>query len=308
MINPTKRETIVVSADGTPIAAQEHGAPPQAAPALVLVHGYPNTHAVFSRLLPHLVEKYRVLTFDTRGSGNSGHPAAAQMYRLDKLDQDFAAVADALAPGEKIHYVGHDIGGVIGWDLLAHPQHAQRIATFTTFGAPSFDMFGTWFRKRIAVRDQPFGLLDIVNQMLRIPEFWGFLIPGVNKLAWQTGLFEAAVRWFNAMSGEPRETPYSPQDGHAQGKIYTANFGARVLRPRRSPLPSDIPVQSLDGLYDRFFSNSLQAAMDFSGAIVEHHPYRGGHWGFTTSEGAAEAARRIDRFVSQHVVLAQEEL
>lgn len=282
-------EHVVKSADGTPIAVQEYGQPRGTAPTLVMLHGYPNSHAVWFPILPWLVDEFHVLTYDMRGVGNSGKPDDVDSYVLDRLDEDFSAVVDNFAPDERVHYIGHDFGGVIGWDLLTKPELALRIASFTTFGAPSFDMFGAWFRKHVAFADQPFGLLDILNQMIRIPEFWGFAAKPVVAATWariprSTSIFDQAVRWLHKMSNEPREANHPNDDGYHAGLAYTANFSDRVMNPRYTSLPEGTPpVQTLEGVYDRFFSNEFQASMDSFGIPIERRLYNAGHWGIATT-------------------------
>ena len=282
-------EHIVTSADGTEIAVQEYGLPPENAPTLVMLHGYPNSHAVWFPMIPLLIDEFHVLTFDMRGVGGSGKPDNVHAYALDRLDEDFVAVIDNFASGKRVHYIGHDFGGVIGWDLLAKPELCSRIASFTTFGAPAFDMFGAWFRKHLATGDLPFGLLDILNQMLRIPEFWGYAARPVVSATWakipgSTSIFDAGVRRFNNISGEPRETGYPNVDGYHAGLAYTANFTDRVMNPRYTRLPEGAPpVQTLEGVYDRFFSNEFQASMDSFGIAIERRHYNAGHWGIATS-------------------------
>jgi len=295
-------EYTVTSADGTAIAAQEYGLSTEDAPTIVLLHGYPNSHAVWFPILPLLVDEFHVLTFDMRGVGKSGKPSNVEDYVLDRLDEDFAAVVDGFAPGKRVHYVGHDFGGVIGWDLLAKPELSSRIASFTTFGAPSFDMFGGWFRRHLATGDVPFGLLDILNQMLRIPEFWGYAAKPVVSATWakvpgSTSIFDAVVRRLNRISGEPREANYPNVDGYHAGLAYTANFTDRVINPRYVRLPEGTPpVQSLEGVYDRFFSNEFQASMDSFGTPVVRRHYNAGHWGIATTANT-EIAELITSWV-----------
>lgn len=289
-------ESIATSADGTPISYFEYGKARGTAPTIVLVHGYPNTHAVFYGMVKELAPHYHIVSIDTRGSGKSGHPTRVEDYTIDKLNQDYMAVVSQAAPGEKVTYVGHDFGGIIGWDLLAHPESRATIGRYVTFSSPSFEQWSQWLRTRTALADQPFGILDVASQMIRIPEFWGFLVPGVPEASWAVGTFGAVVRCFNRMSDEPREGNYSNADGLAQARMYQANFGERILNPRYTHLENTPPILSLDATGDRFFDRDFIYSMDAQQPEVIHRSYEGGHWGLTTNP--QEVSRLLREFMN----------
>lgn len=287
---------MATSADGTPISYFEYGQPKESAPTIVLVHGYPNTHAVFYGLLPHLVDKYHVISIDTRGSGDSGHPDAIEAYTIDRLNEDYLAVVNQAVPGKKVTYVGHDFGGIIGWDLLRHPETRATIGRYITFGSPSFEQWAQWTRERLDPTDQPFGVLDFANQMIRIPEFWSFLVPGVPEASWSAGTFDAAVSYLNTLSDEPRESGYSNADGLAQARAYQANFGDRIMNPRYSRIEDTPPLLSLSGTRDRFFTRDFIHCIDAQQPEVVHWTYDAGHWGIMVIPD--QIAGQIDRFIS----------
>lgn len=284
-----EKESTATSSDGTKISYFEYGRSRGSAPTIVLVHGYPNTHAVFYGLVKKLSAKYHVVSIDTRGSGHSGHPKDKNAYTLDHLDDDFLAVVKKAAPGEKVTYVGHDFGGIIGWDLLRRQDTRALVGRYITLGSPSFEQWSQWFKKRSAPGDQPFGILDIANQMIRIPEFWGFLVPGVPEISWKTGAFEAVVAGFNRSAGEPRESGYSSADGLAQARAYQANFADRIGHPRYKTLNNPPPMISLDATQDRFFSRDFVRSMDVQPGVI-HRDVPGGHWGLETDADATATA------------------
>ena len=88
----------VPSADGTRIAVQDSGAPRPDAPMLVAVHGYPDNHTVWDALVAELADRYRVVTYDVRGTGDSDKPGPRSAYRVDRLTEDLRAVLDACPP------------------------------------------------------------------------------------------------------------------------------------------------------------------------------------------------------------------
>lgn len=61
------RDTLVVDAGDVRLTAHVSG--PREAPPLVLVHGYPDSAAVWEPLRAQLDGRYRVITYDVRGAG-----------------------------------------------------------------------------------------------------------------------------------------------------------------------------------------------------------------------------------------------
>lgn len=95
---------------------------------VMLVHGFPDTHAVWRKQILALVEAgYRVIAPDTRGCGETDLPDnVPASYTLPTLVDDLRALLDALDL-ETVKLVGHDWGAVIGWQfVLAHPQRVER--------------------------------------------------------------------------------------------------------------------------------------------------------------------------------------
>jgi haloacetate dehalogenase len=44
-------------------------------PPLLLLHGYPQTHAIWHKVAPRLAQRFNVVAADLRGYGDSGKPA-----------------------------------------------------------------------------------------------------------------------------------------------------------------------------------------------------------------------------------------
>ncbi len=94
-------------------------------PAVVLLHGFPETHASFALQMPALVAAgFRVAALDLRGYGASDRPRRG--YDLRTLAADVSALADELGP-EPVRLVGHDWGGAITWYMASHrPWRLER--------------------------------------------------------------------------------------------------------------------------------------------------------------------------------------
>ncbi|SJN14340.1 4-carboxymuconolactone decarboxylase [Halomonas citrativorans] len=105
----------------------------EANPLVVLAHPLGMSQAVWDDIIPVLLPRYRVLTWDLPGHGASQAVSGAQVTPAN-------LVAEALALAElsgaaRFHFVGTSIGGVIGQQLIA--EHSDRLlsATLTNTGA-----------------------------------------------------------------------------------------------------------------------------------------------------------------------------
>jgi pimeloyl-ACP methyl ester carboxylesterase len=96
-------------------------------PDVLLVHGFPDDHAVWRKQIPALVAAgYRVIAPDTRGCGDSDMALRVADYRVDVLVSDLVGVLDALGI-EKVRLVAHDWGAIQGWYLaMRHPERVER--------------------------------------------------------------------------------------------------------------------------------------------------------------------------------------
>lgn len=80
-------------------------------PALVLLHGWPETWYAWAREMPALAKEYTVIAIDLRGLGDSSPaPNDANGYTATALASDVRAVTDKLNQ-HSIFLAGHDWGG-----------------------------------------------------------------------------------------------------------------------------------------------------------------------------------------------------
>lgn len=102
-----------------------------AGPPLVLLHGFPQTHAMWHRLAPDLARTHRVVCFDLRGYGWSSAPrgdAAHETYSKRAMGRDVVAVMEALGH-VRFAVAGHDRGARVAYRLaLDEPGRVERLA------------------------------------------------------------------------------------------------------------------------------------------------------------------------------------
>lgn len=134
------------------LAVREWGDGDTHRPTVVLVHGYPDTSAVWLAVAERLAARYHVVAYDVRGAGASAAPSGTEAYRLERLVEDLAAVIDATtaaAPDRPVHLVGHDWGSIQGWEAVTTEPLAGRIASFTSISGPWLANVSYGLRKRM---------------------------------------------------------------------------------------------------------------------------------------------------------------
>jgi haloacetate dehalogenase len=108
-------------------------------PPLLLLHGYPQTHAMWHRVAPALMAHYTCVMPDLRGYGFSSCPANTpdnRPYSKRVMAEDMRAVMRGLGH-ERFAIVGHDRGARVGYRMaLDHPKTVTRLALI--------DILSTW--------------------------------------------------------------------------------------------------------------------------------------------------------------------
>jgi haloacetate dehalogenase len=111
-------------------------------PAVVLLHGYPQTHVMWAAIAPKLAETHSVVVFDTRGYGDSECPPSDADHRAFSkrtMAADAAALMTALGH-EKFAVVSHDRGARVGFRLAL--DHADRVTRYMSLDVvPTYNMW-----------------------------------------------------------------------------------------------------------------------------------------------------------------------
>ncbi|MDE1169568.1 MAG: alpha/beta hydrolase [Pseudomonas sp.] len=110
-----------------------------AGPALLLLHGYPQTHLTWRYLAPALAQHFTVIAPDLPGYGASRTHNHTPRWSKRRVAQ---ALLDMMAQlgHSRFAVVGHDRGARAGYRLaLDHPQHVSHYASLTVI--PTLDMW-----------------------------------------------------------------------------------------------------------------------------------------------------------------------
>ncbi|PRX50210.1 short-subunit dehydrogenase [Prauserella shujinwangii] len=238
----------VTASDGVRLSVRVRGA--ERGPTVVCVHGYPDDSSLWDGVAAELTGRFRVVTYDVRGAGESDRPSGRAAYRLDQLADDLATVVDAVAPEGRVHLLAHDWGAIQTWHAVTGEALRGRIASYTSISGPCLDHAGYFFRDRLRV-PTPRRLREALHQLLHSTYIAFFHLPLIPELAWRTGLMRRAIRRLDPAAGRPRIA-----DGLHGMKLYRANMLPRLSRPAQRH--ADVPVQILAPRSDAFVSVPLQ--------------------------------------------------
>ncbi len=119
-----------------------HGVVGGSGPALLLLHGFPQTHAIWHKVAPKLAERFTVVATDLTGYGDSAKPASDSQhspYTKAAMARDQLATMAALGHS-RFHLIGHDRGGRVAHRLAL--DHPGAVATLTVLDiAPTLHMY-----------------------------------------------------------------------------------------------------------------------------------------------------------------------
>jgi haloacetate dehalogenase len=111
-------------------------------PPLLLLHGHPQTHAIWHKVAPALAERFTVVACDLRGYGDSSKPVGTSdhgNYSKRVMANDMRRVMQILGY-ECFSVMAHDRGARVAHRLAAdHPDAVQRLVLLDI--APTLAMY-----------------------------------------------------------------------------------------------------------------------------------------------------------------------
>ncbi len=170
-------------------------------PAIIFLHGFPESHRTWRHQMAALSDSYYCIAPDQRGYRGSSKPQDVSAYTADKLTSDIFALADALGVAN-FTIAGHDWGGAIAWSVALNGQP----------GGPNPAWAGRVTRAVIANAPHPFIFqnLLITNMEQRASSQYmrAFRDPANDALVREhglTGLLLKVVKWDRPDAMEPEE-------------------------------------------------------------------------------------------------------
>ncbi len=89
-------------------------------PPVLLLHGFPQTRAMWAQIAPVLARSHRVICPDLRGYGDSAKPEGVPAYSFREMARDQVAL---------LHHLGFESAAIIGHDRGARVAHRLALDT-----------------------------------------------------------------------------------------------------------------------------------------------------------------------------------
>lgn len=109
---------------------------------LLMLHGHPQTHAMWHRVVPELAQRFTLVMMDLRGYGDSGRPASDPEHAAySKREMACDALAVMAHHGfSRFQVLAHDRGARVAHRLAAdHPDAVERLLLLDI--APTLAMY-----------------------------------------------------------------------------------------------------------------------------------------------------------------------
>jgi pimeloyl-ACP methyl ester carboxylesterase len=266
-----------VAGAGLELFVTERGDPDR--PSVVLVHGFPDTSAVWGPMAEDLATDCHVVTYDVRGAGRSDVPTQRTDYALARLVDDLAAVIDAVSPDHPVHLVAHDWGSIQGWEAVTTQRLAGRFASYTSISGPPIDHAGLWARQHRTRR-----LADLRKAVWQALHSWYivyFHLPYLPELMAKGSRTQAIwAKALHRLEGAPTDESWpAPTFGadFAHGvELYRANIRSRMANPTLGH--ATCPVQLIVPMKDRYVTPALLDGLEEWTDVMWKRPVDAGHW------------------------------
>jgi pimeloyl-ACP methyl ester carboxylesterase len=282
---------------GLDLAVTEYG--DAAKPTVILIHGFPNTSAIWDPVARRLSTSFHVVTYDVRGAGGSDVPDTRAGYALTFLVEDLAAVVNTTSPDAPVHLVAHDWGSIQGWEAVTTPPLTGRIASYTSISGPPLDHAALWARRHCT--RQPADVRLLLGQAAHSWYIALFHLPFLPQLVRQSAILRR--RWSRLShrhlerADGPGPAPATMADDFAHGlELYRANVRPRLRHPVLGH--TETPVQIIVPTHDRYITPSLIDGLETWSPVVWRREMDAGHWIIRTHpDEIADWVRQVIAFV-----------
>jgi len=183
--------------------------------ALVMIHGWPDTHHLWDGAVPALKPSFRCVRFTLPGYDLNKPPRATSLAQMTAL---IAVIVDAVSPARPVHLLLHDWGCVFGYEFsAAHPERVARIVS-VDIGDYNSDAFrgSLSVKAKVAVFAYQFWLAvawsmggTTADAMTRWMARKAGCPAPASAIGWQMN-YPYAMVWFGLMGGFRDASPVNP--------------------------------------------------------------------------------------------------
>lgn len=263
-------------------------------PPVLLLHGYPQTHAMWHPIAPRLAERFTVVVADLRGYGDSSKPPSGRDHAGYSKRAMASDQVEAMAElgFERFAVVGHDRGARVGHRMaLDHGDRVSKlavldiVATRAVFAAIDKGLATAYYHWFFFI--QPY---DLPERLIGSdPDY--FLRKKLG--GWGTGLeifAPEAIAEYERCFRAPETIHASCEDYRAAASIDLVHDEEDIGRKLECPL---LALWGKNGVVERF--HDVLAVWREYAHQVEGRPLDAGH--FLAEERPGETAEELERFL-----------
>ena len=265
-------------------------------PAVLLLHGYPETHAMWHKVAPALARDYTVVCADLRGYGDSSKPKGRPdhaNYSKRAMAKDMAEVMTRLGH-RKFHVVGHDRGARVSHRLAR--DHGSRVRSLTVLDiVPTAKMYASVSKGFATAYYHWFFLIQkppLPEQLLagHVPHYiLGRLGRGKSGLR---QFSPAAVKEYVRAFRDPKCIHATCEDYRAAASIDLVHDKKDARRKLQMPVLALWGKQGVIEAYFKPLSDWREYAKDVRGRAIDC-----GH--FIPEEAPGDVLRELRRFLAR---------
>ena len=232
-------------------------------PTLVMLHGWPDSPAVWDEAVASLSERYRCVRFPLPGYDLNKPPRPVSVDQMCAL---VGAVVDVVSPNEPVHLVLHDWGCFFGYEYAA--RHPERVAGVV--GTDIGDTNSGAYLKGLTAKEK----LMIAGYQVWLSAAWrlGSALPGLANRMTRFMARQIGCRTPSERIGWQMNYPYAMQWGGAYGGLRGVARVDKVFGPR-------IPILFIYGKRKPFMFHSerwLAQLASTPGSMTQG--LEAGHW------------------------------
>lgn len=198
MATTIKIETI--KANGFEFTCRTIGNPSDG-PAVILLHGFPETSHMWESTMEHLHKKgYYCMAPDMRGYSSNARPKGVKNYSIQAIAKDVILIAEEKGLSD-FHLMGHDWGSAVGWAIVG--LYPQQVKSWVALSVPHLTALGKAVKydekqKKMSSYARTFQLRWLPESILKAKDF-----ERLEKACWYLSSPEQVVA-YKSVFGEKR--------------------------------------------------------------------------------------------------------